>query len=166
MRACFLIVIGLVVVGALCACIGGVAYFASSLVAETNTIRTDVTLDVETVAVGQTITITAEVENVDLDAITIRAVGLESDLLDGAEVVSIDPSFRATEERSYPVVGDWTEYTLGRRIPGGEKFTITITLQATQPGFYSGDFSVWVDESVLGVDISRARHDKIEFEVQ
>ncbi len=166
MRACFMIGIGLVVLALLCGCVVGTVYLVSSLVAETNTIRTEVTLDAETVPVGQTITITVEVENVDLDAVSIRAVGLETDLLEGVEVISIDPPFRATEERSYPVVGDWTEYTLGRRVSGGDIMTITVTLQATQPGLYSGDLSVWVDEKVLGVDISRARHDKIEFEVQ
>ncbi len=166
MRTCFIVMIGFIVLGLLCVCVGGVVYFASSLVAETNTIRTEVTLDTETVVVGQTFTITVEVENVDLDAISIRAVGLDADLREGVEVVSIDPPFRATEDRSYPVVGDWTEYTLSRRVPGGETITITITLQASQPGFYSGDLSVWVEEDVLGMDISRARHDKIEFEVQ
>lgn len=166
MRACFLIVIGLVVVGALCACITGVVYFASSLVAETNTIRSTVEVEPPVVNVGDTITITAEVENVDLDAVSIRAVGLETDLLDGVEMVSMEPAFRSTEERSYPVVGDWTEYRISERVRGGDKLLIIITLQATQPGTYSGDLSVWVEEKTFGIDISRARHDKIEFEVR
>lgn len=166
MQNCLKIALGCVVLVLLCGCVSGVVYVFSSLVAETNTIRTDVTLAVETLQVGQTFTITVEVKNVDLDTVTIRAVGLDADLMEGVEVLNIEPAFRTTKDRSYPVVGDWTEYTLNRRLLGGEKFTITLTLQAMKQGIYSGDLSVWVEEKLLGVDISRARHDKIEFKVQ
>jgi hypothetical protein len=63
-------------------------------------------------------------------------------------------------------VGNWTEYTLDRSIFGGEKLTVMITFQGKTAGQYSGDVSVWIERSVAGVKVSRARRATLNITVQ
>jgi hypothetical protein len=78
----------------------------------------------------------------------------------------MDPAYRTTKERNYPVYGHWNEYQLDRAIFGGEKLTVAITFRATRAGQYSGDVSVWVDSKVLGLTVSRARRAALNIRVQ
>jgi hypothetical protein len=138
----------------------------STLAGEPNEIRIDATVDQQVIAANSPFTITVEVENVDLDTVTLKAVGLDEDLLAGATVVSIDPATRTPQENSYPLVGTWTEYPLARRLLGGDTLTVTITLNATTPGVYSGELSMWVEGDLLGINTSRARRTTLDYEVQ
>lgn len=145
---------------------GGIVAVLLTLVGEPGEIRVSAALDRDTVPPNETFTLTVEVENVDLDPVTLKAVGLDADLLGGATVTSVDAAAGDPAERSYPLLGDWTEYPLDRALRGGDKLAITITLVAATPGVYSGDVSVWVEGDLLGISTSRARRAAVEFDVQ
>lgn len=162
-RGCWLVAL---VMALFAAGTGGIVAVLLTLVGEPGEIRVSAALDRDTVAASETFTLTVEVENVDLDPVTLKAVGLDADLLDGATVTSVDLATGDPEERSYPLLGDWTEYPLERALRGGDKLTITITLVAATPGVYSGDVSVWVEGDLLGISTSRARRAAVEFDVQ
>lgn len=145
---------------------GGIVAVLLTLVGEPGEIRISAAFDRDTVAANETFTLTIDIENVDLDPVTLKAVGLDADLLEGATVTSVDAAAGAPEERSYPLLGDWTEYPLDRALRGGDKLTLTIMLVAATPGVYSGDVSVWVEGDLLGIATSRARRAAVEFEIQ
>lgn len=140
---------------------GGVGGY-TTLLSEPNEIRMNLDPATTTVTVGQEFTVSVEVENVDLDAIPLNAIGLEQSLLDGVEVVSIDPAYLKTEDKSIPVYGEWTEYQLGRNLSGGEKITITLTLRSKQAGLFSGNVTAWVTGDVFGMSMGRARRATLE----
>lgn len=164
MRACCM---GLVVLGAIVACAAAIVLGIATITGAPNEIRIiQAQVDPRQAAVGAPITITLKIENVELDAVTIRAVGLDARLLEGATLVSTQPVYRGADPRRYPVVGEWTEYRLNQRLLGGETLTITLTLTAAAPGVYDGDLTVWVQSNILGVDFVRARRAEIAFTVQ
>ncbi len=157
--------LGLFLIAALIVCVVGVILVWNTLAGEPNEIRTNATLDRSIVPVNEPFTLTVELENVALEPVTIKSVGLEDDLLEGARVTDVQPVFRAADVRSFPLVGDWTEYPLDRRLLGGSGMTVMVTLQAVTPGAYSGDVSIWVEGELLGITTARARRETIEFEV-
>ncbi len=158
--------LALAIIAIVAACVVGTVVVYNTLAGAPNEIRISAAVDQRVIAAHTPFTITVEVENVDLDTVTLKAVGLENDLLDGAAVVSIEPAARPAQKRSYPLMGDWTEYPLDRRLLGGDTLTLTIMLTATTPGAYSGKVSLWVEGDLLGISTSRARRATIEFEVQ
>lgn len=143
---------------------GGVGGF-SFMTGEPNEIRVELDPANVVVAVNETATLVIEVENVDVNAITLKAVGLEQGLLDGIVVEQSEPMYRSIKERSHPIHGSWTEYALDYRLQGGEKLTLTLTLRAVQAGTLKGDIMVWVDSDVVGVSVARARRAPLEIVV-
>jgi hypothetical protein len=159
-----------------CACLGVFLLFlaacglifavVSQFIGQPNAIQTTLAADKNTLAVGELLTITITVENVDVDSVTIAGIGLNKKLLDGASLETLDPLYRSIKKHSYPIYGEWHEYTLDQTLLGGEKLKITLTLKAAQPGTYSGDVTVWVESSFYGVSMAQARREHIEFKVQ
>lgn len=158
--------LGLLLVAALIVCAIAAVLVWITLAGEPNEIRAEATLDRTVVQPNDQFTLTVELENVDLDPVTIKSVGLAEDLLNGARVVDVQPVFRAADARSFPLVGEWTEYPINQRILGGDTLTVTLTLHALTPGVYSGDVSVWIEGDLLGMTTARARRERVEFEVQ
>lgn len=137
---------------------------------EPNGIRTRVEADRTMLAIGETMALNVSIENVSLDAVLINSVGLERDLLNGLTLVQtlIDgtPQSMPVDERDFPVLGAWTEYSLDREIPPGETINVTFVLEATEPGSYMGEVSTWVDVRPLGLPLVQARRESIDYAVQ
>jgi|SRR5690554_92793 hypothetical protein len=137
---------------------------------EPNGIRTRVEADRTMLAIGETMALNVSIENVSLDAVLINSVGLERDLLNGLTLVQtlIDgtPQSLPVDERDFPVLGAWTEYSLDREIPPGETINVTFVLEATEPGSYMGEVSTWVDVRPLGLPLVQARRESIDYAVQ
>lgn len=137
---------------------------------EPNGIRTRVEADRTMLAIGETMALNVSIENVSLDAVLINSVGLERDLLNGLTLVQtlIDgtPQSLPVDERDFPVLGAWTEYSLDREIPPGETIDVTFVLEATEPGSYVGEVSTWVDVRPLGLPLVQARRESIDYAVQ
>lgn len=150
----------------LLACVAIVAVAAYTLVSETNEIRVTVHSSADVVPQGQPFTVTVTVENVELDPVRISAIGLSSDLLDGATVTATEPALAEVESRDWYVLGAWDDYTTNQLVLGGDEMVVTFTLTATQPGSYSGDVTVWVEKDLLGARYERPRHERLEFQVQ
>jgi hypothetical protein len=157
---------GLAFVAVLVVIGGGIVGGLNVLSGEPNEIRTTVEPAEITVATGETVTVELTIENVDLDSVNVNHIGIDQSLLDGVSVEQMDPAFRAVKERNYPVYGHWNEYQFDRVIFGGEKLTVVITFRAAKAGQYSGDVSVWVDSSLLGLTVSRARRAALDIRVQ
>lgn len=136
------------------------------LAGEPNEIRAHATFDRAVIPAGDVFTLTVELENVDLDPVVIDAVGLDDELLSGARVVDVQPVYRAADERDFPLLGEWTEYSLNQRLLGGNQMTVTITFEAIVPGAYSGVVSVWIEGDLLGMNTSRARRETVEYRIQ
>jgi hypothetical protein len=145
---------------------GGVFGGLSILSGEPNEIRASLDPAAITVATGETTTVELTIENVDLNTVKVNGIGVDKSLLDGVSVEQMDPGYRDVNTRNYPLVGNWTEYTLDRSIFGGEKLTVVITFQGKTTGRYSGDVSVWIESSVAGVKVSRARRATLNVTVQ
>ncbi len=154
------------VLGVLTLCCVGVAAGLRSLAAEPNEIRATLDPARVTASAGETVTVTLTIENVSLEAVRITAIGLDRALGDAVRVEAMDPAFRSTRARSYPLLGAWDEYALERRIFAGEKLTVMLTLTALQPGNASGDVTVWVQDKLLGVSFERARRMTLDVAVQ
>jgi hypothetical protein len=137
---------------------------------EPNGIRTRVEADRTMLAIGETMALNVSIENVSLDAVLINSVGLERDLLNGLTLVQtlVDgtPQSLPVDERDFPVLGAWTEYSLDREIPPGETIDVTFVLEATEPGSYVGEVSTWVDVRPLGLPLVQARRESIDYAVQ
>ena len=161
-RGCCL---GFVLLVIMAICIGVVAMLVTALVGEPNEIRTQVQVSQHNITSGDTFTIEITIENVDLEGVTITSIGMEDSLLDGLVIVSMEPSYRSVKGRDYPLLGSWNEYTLDQNLFGGDTLTVTLNVQAVQRGSYSGDVTVWVEGTLLGVPFERARRDTLEFTV-
>jgi hypothetical protein len=162
----------LIVLAALATCGGGVVAFLLYLGGDPNAIEIleDDFKAPETVALDETFAVEFTVKNVSLDPVTINGVGLDKSLLDGVEVVEIsveDQSVRlSTEDRNYPLYGDWREYELDRDVPDGDTVAITFMFKATKIGIHSGDLTVWIESDFLGMPIARARRKALDFDVR
>jgi hypothetical protein len=122
--------------------------------------------ELQPVAANQSFTVEVTIENVSLDPVTINSIGLDTSLLDGITVLQIEPAYRSAKDKSYPLYGDWREYTLNKSLPGGDKLTVILTLQANQPGTYSGDVMVWIKSRLLGMSVARAGRASLKIEVR
>ncbi len=154
----------LVVLAALAVIVVVVLY--SLLLAETNEVRVTVHSSADVIPQGQPFTVTVTVENVELDPARISAVGLSSDILDGATVTATEPELAEVQSRDWYVLGAWDDYVTNQLVLGGDEMVVTFTLTAKQPGAYSGDVTVWVEHDVLGVRYERPRRERLEFQVQ
>jgi hypothetical protein len=157
---------GLALLAAVVVIGGGVFGGLSILSGEPNEIRASLDPAAITVAAGETTTVELTIENVDLNTVKVNGIGVAKSLLDGVSVEQMDPGYRDVNTRNYPLVGNWTEYTLDRSIFGGEKLTVVITFQGKTAGQYSGDVSVWIESSVAGLKVSRARRVTLNVTVQ
>lgn len=134
---------------------------------EPDNIAVAVEMPQDSIAVGETLTLTVTIDNLDLNAVTIVGIGLDTGLLNGVTVQSSEPAYRGTKERSYPLYGDWTEFRLSRTLADGETLPVTLTLEGVAPGIYTGDLTVWIEGEVLGFfPLDRAWRDTVEFEVR
>lgn len=137
---------------------------------EPNGIRTRVEADRRMLAVGETMALNVTIENVSLDPVLINGVGLERDLLGGLTLVQtlVDgaPQSLPVDERDFPIIGAWTEYSLDREISPGETMNVTFVLEAVEPGSYLGDVSTWVDTRPLGLPLVQARRESVDYAVQ
>ncbi len=143
---------------------GGVIALLLTLAGQPNAIRMKVEPARAVVPAGQPFTVTVTIENVDLEAVTVSAIGFEHSLSDGVSVTQMDPPYRAAKERSMLWLGSWSEYTLDRQVLGGDTLTITFTLVADQPGTYSGQVTVWIQGKLVGMSIQRARRATLSVE--
>jgi len=143
---------------------GGALAVLLTLAGEPNSIRMKVEPARAVVPAGQPFTVTVTIENVDLEAVTVSAIGVEQSLADHVSVTQMDPPYRAAKERSVVLLGSWSEYTLDRHVLGGDTLTITFTLVADQPGTYSGQVTVWVQGKIMGMSIERARRETLSVE--
>ncbi len=155
----------MVVLMLLAVCGGGLGVLVLYLGGEPNAIRVEVAAP-QTVALNETFTLEVTVENVSVDAVTVNGIGLEMSLLDGAEVVGVQPLQSAIRDRNYPFLGDWREYTFDSPVADGGKLVVSFTLKATAPGTYSGDVTAWIKSDVFGLSLARARRFPLEFTVQ
>ncbi|MBN2303639.1 MAG: hypothetical protein JXQ72_04140 [Anaerolineae bacterium] len=162
-RGCCLIWLVLILIGA---CGGSGVGVLRTLGDEPNAIRVTAAIDRTDLVVGDTFIIELTVENVDVDPVLITGVSLENSLADGVQIMTTDPGYRSVKDRSIPLVNDWTEYRLDRRLGDGDTLVITMTLMAQQVGTYSGDVSVWVEYELLGWKVSRARRANVEVTVR
>jgi len=122
---------------------------------ETNTIRAEVTVEPASAPLGETITLTVNVENVSLDTVTVRGISFSDDLAAAVTVTETQPITRTAEHS--PLLGQkWTEYTLNQPLAGGNALQVVFTLQAAAEGVYSGEVSVWVEDSFFGLSHARA----------
>lgn len=159
-----------------CACLGivlivlvvcGVIFAAvSHFIGQPNALRTSLASNTNDLTVGEALTVTLTVENVDVDAVTISGIGLGKSLLKGLSVESIEPRYRAIKKHDYPIYGEWSEYALDQTLLGGEKLDITLTLKAIQPGTYSGDITVWVESDFYGISMAQARRETLRLKVR
>ena len=157
---------GLALLAAVVVIGGGVFGGLTILSGEPNEIRTSLDPGAITVAAGETTTVELTIENVDLNTVKVNGIGVDKSLLDGVSVDQMDPGYSDVNTRSYPLYGNWTEYTLDRSIFGGEKLTVVITFRGDTVGKYSGDVSVWIESSVAGLKVSRARRVNLNVTVQ
>ncbi|MBN1679519.1 MAG: hypothetical protein JW966_04455 [Anaerolineae bacterium] len=141
---------------------GGMAALLGYLGGEPGEIRVSLEPERPQAAVSEQFTLDVTIENVSLDTVTITGIGFDDALLDGVTVVQSDPPFRGSEDRSYPLYGSWTEYTLDRDILDGNTLTVSFTMQGTVAGVHSGDVTVWVD----GTPFARARRAELEIAVR
>jgi hypothetical protein len=118
------------------------------------------------------LSIEIEIENKSVDAVIISALGLDSKLMDSLEVVDLfvagNSELRKPKERNYPVYGNWTEYKIDQTIPEKKKLYLTLQIKArpdAEFGTYSGDLTIWVEDQVLGVSLSRATRSTITITV-
>jgi len=158
-RGCWLM---LLVLAVLSICGGGTGAVLLSLANEPNEIRTTLASDRITAAVGEPFTVELAIENVSLDTVTITSIGLDDRLTDGVRLDVMEPPYRNTRHRDYPLLGAWTGYNFDRQLFGGDTLAVTMTLTGLQPGTYSGDVTVWVEGHVLGIPIERARHASLD----
>ncbi len=122
---------------------------------ETNTVRAEVSVEPATAPLGETLTLTVTVENVSLDTVTVRGISFSDALAAAVSVTETQPITRTAEHK--PLLGgSWTEYTLGQPLAGGNTLEVVFTLQAAAEGTFSGEISVWVEDSLLGVSHARA----------
>lgn len=157
-RGCaLLLVLALIIVGVV---VAALLYMES----QTNDIRVQVTAPAQ-VQANDTFPIEIVIENVSLNPITITGVSIDRSFLEGAEVVSTDPTYRTAGEQSYPIYGSWDEYGFDTDVPAGGRLVLTFTLRAADPGVYTGEIGVWVDSDSL-IPINRARRETVEVEVQ
>jgi hypothetical protein len=161
-RGCWLIMI---VGAALAVCGGAAVLLMTTVLGEPNEIRVDVQVMPDQPVAAQPFSVAVDIENVDLDPVTITGIGLDENLLDGLTLVSTDPLYRSSEDRSYPLIGNWTEYAFDQRLAGGETITVTLLLEAGTAGLYSGDVTVWIEADFLGLTLSRARRASLEIRV-
>jgi hypothetical protein len=161
-RGCGFVLLVLVL---LAICAGVVIAAALFLAGEPNEIRTSATTSADVIPLGEQFTVTVNVENVDLEAVRITAIGLSRDILDGASVAATDPPVATVQERDLYVLGAWQQYPINQLLLGGTSTEFTFTLTAARPGAYSGDVTVWVENDILGVAFERARRERVEFEV-
>ncbi|NLE50984.1 MAG: TRAPPC13 family protein [Chloroflexi bacterium] len=137
---------------------------------EPNGIRTRIAADRTMLSVGETMALSVTIENVSLDAVQINSVGLEEDLLEGLTLVQTlvggDPQSLPVDERDFPVIGAWTEYSLDREIAPGDTLDVTFVLEAAQPGSYLGEVTTWVDSRPLGLPLVQARRETLDYAVQ
>ncbi len=160
----------LVVLALLATCVGGIGAVILYLAGEPSEVEVEF-------AAGQDITLAANaaepatfaftIENTNVDPITLTAIGLDTELLDGVAVVATTPAFRPPEERSYPLLGgDWMEYKYDRQLGGGSKLDVELQFKGLSPGSYSGDLTIWVESDILGFSITRARHYALDITVE
>lgn len=137
---------------------------------EPNGIRTRVEADRRMLSVGETMALNIAIENVSLDPVQVNGVGLEADLLDGLSLVQTlvegDPQSLPVDERDFPVIGTWTEYSLDREIAPGDTLDVTFVLEAVEPGSYLGEVTTWVDSRPLGLPLVQARRESVDYAVQ
>lgn len=137
---------------------------------EPNGIRTRVEADRTMLAVGEPMVLNVTIENVSLDPVQVNSVGLEADLLDGLTLVQTlvggEPQSLPVDERDFPVIGTWTEYSLDREIAPGETLDVTFVLEAVEPGSYLGEVTTWVDSRPLGLPLVQARRESVDYAVQ
>jgi hypothetical protein len=150
----------IVVIGA--GIVGGI----TTLSGEPNEIRVTLKPAEITAAAGDTFTVDLTIENVSLNAVNVNGIGIDKSLLDGVSVEQMDPGYREVKGRNYPLYGNWNEYTLDRTIFGGEKLTVVITFRAGQVGQVSGDVTVWIQNKIAGLTVSRARRATLNVRIQ
>ena len=140
---------------ALIVIIGGGFFGYRAYTGETNTVRAEVTVEPASAPVGETLMLTVSVENVSLDSATVRGISFSDDLAGAVSVLETQPITRTVEHK--PLLGSaWTEYTLNQPLAGGNTLEVSFTLQAAAEGIYSGEVSVWVEDSLLGLSHARA----------
>jgi len=147
-------------------CLGGVGGVFLTLTGQPNEIRAKVTPATVAVAVSEEVTIELAIENVGLDTATISSIGVDQKLLDGVEVVSMTPAYRAARRRDYPLIGAWSDYKLDQQLFGGSVLTVTLVLRGVRPGTYGGDVTVWVESELFGLPFERARRESLNVEVR
>lgn len=182
-RGCW---IALIVLALLATCAGAIAAVLVFLASEPNEITVEVTSPRQLAfAAGSadTAAITLLIENDSLDAVTISAVGLDQSLLDGVAVSAIyvkdtpDPVNPDTDRpirlsaksRDFPLVGELEEYKLNQDMANGQKLYITLVVQPrpdpAAAGSYEGDVTIWVENEVLGLSLSRAWRETVTIQI-
>jgi len=148
------------------ACLGLMLVAGYTLLSETNEVRVVLHSSADVIPQGQPFTVTVTIENVELDPVRVRAVGLGSRILEGASVTATEPALPEMQSRDWYVLGTWDDYATNKLVLGGDQMDVTFTLAATRPGSYSGNVTVWVENELLGVRYERPRHAKLEFKVE
>lgn len=137
---------------------------------EPNAIRMRVQADHTRLAVGESMALSVTIENVSLDPVLVRGIGLEADLAEGVTLVQTlvggQPQSMPVDERDYPVLGAWTEYALDREIAPGELLDVTFVLEAVTPGAYVGEITAWIESGPLGLPLLQARRESFDYSVQ
>ncbi len=132
---------------------------------EANTVRVGVTVEPTSAPMGEAVTLTVSIENVSLDTVTVRGVSFSDDLASVVAVVTTQPITRTAEHT--PLLGQkWTEYTLNQPLAGGNSFEVVFTLQAAATGTYSGEVSVWVEDTFLGLSHAKAQRVPVTLRVE
>ena len=162
-RGCWFMV---VVLAILAVCGGGTGAALLSLAGEPNEIRVAVAPDRITAMVGEPVTVELTIENVSLDTVTVTSIGFDDSFTGAVQLAEMNPPFRATGKRDYPLLGSWTDYQIDQRIFAGDTLTVTLTLVGSQTGNYSGDLTVWVENRLAGLPVERARHASLEIQLQ
>jgi len=160
-RGCLGLLILLIV---LLVCLG-VALVVYMFGTQPNTIQVQVVTPATT-ASGGPFTIDITIENVSLEPVTVASVGLDENILRGAEVVSSQPSYSSIKQRDYPYYGGWNEFMLDTELAPGETLMVTFNLQPKQVGSFSGDVTVWIEDPTFGLQLNRARREAVTFQVQ
>ena len=105
-----------------------------------------------TIPVGENATFRIHLENPHAEPVTLESLDVDLSVLEGIEVISIDPEPIARTEIDLLVQEEWR---FEREAAPGEKFTVTIEVRGTTEGSFGGVVDVTnpnVDYHSLPID--------------
>jgi len=92
------------------------------------------------VAAGKTFPLVVTVRNRAATPQTLRSIELAKSLLEGVEIVEIEPAARGASR-----FGEFRTYDFQRPIPPGETVAVRFDCQALDPGIYQGDVDITIN---------------------